>query len=174
MAFLKNILLGLLIAAGASQADLSSESSLGGRHIHEDGDSLDSLRNAPGGNSGNRATWSQTRGKVEVPKASDIVIKGQSCSADDILKVMRWRAAGLHHIYYKFLDKNPGLEGKIVLKISIGADGTVSKVTVKSSTTRNPDFDKEIKDSVNTWPFSKVNAKDVTVTIPIVFLLGPF
>ena len=55
------------------------------------------------------------------------------------------------------------------LKFTIGPDGKVVSMSIKSSTTNNAKFDEEIKKKVSEWNFGEAGAGNTTVTIPFVF-----
>ena len=85
-------------------------------------------------------------------------------------RVLRQRSPGLRLIYRKFIKKNSAntFQGKIVLKLTIAADGTVKKSSIKKSTTGVKSFDEEIRNAASRWTFSKVES-ETTVYVPIRF-----
>lgn len=52
-------------------------------------------------------------------------------------------------------------EGTVVFKVTIGGEGSVEKVQILASNTKNPTFDREFRDSIATWKFPKANGKTV-------------
>ena len=86
-------------------------------------------------------------------------------------RVFRQRSPGLRLIYRKFIKKNSAntFQGKIVLKLTIAADGTVKESSIKKSTTGVKEFDENIRTVVNRWTFSKVNSGTTVVYVPIRF-----
>ena len=100
--------------------------------------------------------------------AGDVKVKGPR-SAADIMKVVEHRTPSLRNIYNKYREKNPGFEGRVVLKFTIGPDGKVVSMSIKSSTSNNAKFDEEIKKKVSEWNFGKADTGNTTVTIPFVF-----
>lgn len=88
-----------------------------------------------------------------------------------IKRVIRQRTPGLRLLYRKFLKKNPdnSFEGVITLKLTIAADGTVKKSSIKNSTTGVKSFDEEIRIAVSRWTFSKVKSGMTVVYVPIRF-----
>ncbi|OWV00222.1 hypothetical protein B7994_08300 [Fibrobacter sp. UWR2] len=85
------------------------------------------------------------------------------------MKVVEHRTPSLRNIYNKYREKNPGFEGRVVLKFTIGPDGKVVSMSIKSSTSNNAKFDEEIKKKVSEWNFGAAGAGNTTVTIPFVF-----
>ncbi|SHK21587.1 TonB family C-terminal domain-containing protein [Fibrobacter sp. UWB12] len=88
-----------------------------------------------------------------------------------IKRVIRQRTPGLRHLYGKFLKKNPdnSFEGEITLKLTIAADGTVKKSSIKKSTTGVKEFDENIRIAVSRWTFPKVKSGTIVVYVPIRF-----
>lgn len=86
-------------------------------------------------------------------------------------RVFRQRSPGLRHIYRKFIKKNSAntFQGKIVLKLTIAADGTVKKSSIKNSTTGVKSFDEEIRNAASRWTFPKVKSGTIVVYVPIRF-----
>ena len=100
--------------------------------------------------------------------AGDVKVKGPR-SAADVMKVVEHRTPALRNIYNKYREKNPAFEGRVVLKFTIGPDGKVVSMSIKSSTSNNAKFDEEIKKKVSEWNFGAAGAGNTTVTIPFVF-----
>ena len=88
-----------------------------------------------------------------------------------VKRVFKQRSPGLRHIYRKFVKKDSAntFQGKIVLKLTIAADGTVKKSSIKKSTTGVKEFDEEIRKAVSRWIFSKVDSGTTVVYVPIHF-----
>ena len=88
-----------------------------------------------------------------------------------VKRVIRQRTPGLRHLYGKFLKKNPdnSFEGEITLKLTIAADGTVKKSSIKNSTTGVKSFDEEIRNAASRWIFSKFKSGKTVVYVPIHF-----
>ena len=112
------------------------------------------------------------KGHVKIPSLSDNDLKnenGANRTASDVMKVFRQRTPGLHHVYNRYLKKNPGFQGKITLKFTIVPNGEISDISIESSTTKNQEFDADIKTAVRRWIFSKVKSGKTTITIPFTF-----
>lgn len=111
----------------------------------------------------------KANGSVKILDLSDLEIaSGSSLEGNSLLLVIKQRTPGLRHLYNKFLKKKLGFEGTIVMTLSIVPDGSVSKVSVKSSTTEFKEFDEEIRTAVSRWKFEK-SAGITSVTIPFEF-----
>lgn len=117
-----------------------------------------SASNGSGGIADGHATAQENEVKAKGPR-----------SAADVMKVVEHRTPSLRNIYNKYREKNPGFEGRVVLKFTIGPDGKVVSMSIKSSTSNNAKFDEEIKKKVSEWNFGAAGAGNTTVTIPFVF-----
>jgi TonB family protein len=71
--------------------------------------------------------------------------------------------------YEKFLKKAPDLSGKITIRFTINAEGSVTKLEVMENTTGNKELEDEIIRKVKMWNFESIPEGDVTVTYPLVF-----
>lgn len=121
-----------------------------------------------GGDNDNGGLASKIKCTIKVPSASEIVVKG-AIDSESVMKVLRQRAPGLRHIYNKFLKKNPGFQGKIVLEFVVDANGRIVQMSVVSSSTGFPEFEDDVVKAVRNWTFPKVDGGNSTVTIPFVF-----
>lgn len=71
--------------------------------------------------------------------------------------------------YEKYLKRDPNLEGKITIRLTIAASGNVISVKVVENTTGNTEFADEIIRKVRMWEFEPVTDGEVTVSYPFVF-----
>jgi TonB family protein len=78
--------------------------------------------------------------------------------------------ASLRMSYEKFLKRDPALAGKITVRFTIGASGTVSAVTILENSTSNTELEHEILSKIRMWQFEAIPEGDVTVTYPFVFM----
>lgn len=67
----------------------------------------------------------------EKSDAGPVVLGGLDHSVAD--RVIKQHLAEIRYAYESALGSNPGLSGKVVIKITIARDGAVSEATVKSS-----------------------------------------
>ena len=118
----------------------------------------------------NDSTRKKPKGFAQTPQKSDIeIVSGGNLAVDSIMKTLKQRNPGLRHIYNKYLRKKPGFAGNVFITLTIADDGSVTKTTIKSSTTAFKEFDEEIARTVIRWIFAKSNGK-TTLTIPFVFM----
>ncbi|MDH7559654.1 MAG: TonB family protein [bacterium] len=73
------------------------------------------------------------------------------------------------YIYNKYLKRNPNLQGKVSLDITITASGLVSKVEVVESTISDREFLNELVNAVRRWRFEPIESGTVVVNYPFVF-----
>ena len=96
---------------------------------------------------------------------------GPSRTDEEIQIVFDKYKAALYRIYNRELRKNPTLQGKMVLRLTIEPDGTVSASKVDSSDMDSPDLDKKIAARVKKFNFgAKEGVPSITILYPIDFL----
>jgi len=76
----------------------------------------------------------------------------------------------LHSLYRHARRSDPGIQGKIVLEITISPAGKVLSVVMVSSELNNPKLESRIISRIKQFKFGEANVKKVTVTYPIEFL----
>jgi TonB family protein len=72
--------------------------------------------------------------------------------------------------YEKFLSRDPNLSGKITIKITIAASGSVTFVKAIENTTGSQELEEEIIRKISMWQFEPVPEGNVTITYPFVFM----
>ena len=96
---------------------------------------------------------------------------GPSRTDEEIQIVFDRYKAALYRIYNRELRKNPTLQGKMVLRLTIEPDGSVSASSVDSSDMDAPDLDKKIAARVKKFNFgAKEGVPTITILYPIDFL----
>jgi TonB family protein len=94
----------------------------------------------------------------------------ESRSQASIQRVIDLESKRLKRVYENWLKRDPTLSGQLKIKFTIMPDGTVSNVSIVSSTTKNPEFDDTILRYVKRWTFPPVEgAGPVEVVFPFVF-----
>jgi outer membrane biosynthesis protein TonB len=86
-----------------------------------------------------------------------------------IAKEVRTRMSAIRACYERALKRNPGLSGKISLRWTITAAGTVTGVDIESDTMGDPDVVSCIKALVGRWRFPAPAGGTVEVSFPFVF-----
>jgi len=96
---------------------------------------------------------------------------GPSRTDEEIQIVFDRYKAALYRIYNRELRKNPTLQGKMVLRLTIEPDGKVSACAVDSSDMDAPALDKKIAARVKKFNFgAKDGVPSITILYPIDFL----
>jgi protein TonB len=91
-------------------------------------------------------------------------------SADEIERVFQQNKGGIFNLYNRALRKNPSLEGKVVIELTISPDGQVTEVKVLSSELGDETLERKLIVKIKKFKFSKANVAEITVTYPIDFL----
>ncbi len=107
-----------------------------------------------------------SRGKVTRGKGS----KGPMRDQNEIELVFQKNKGAINRIYQRALRRDPTLQGKLVLELTIAPDGKVTRVRIISSELNNPALEKKIVARVKMFRFRKRNVETVTVRYPIDFL----
>ncbi len=96
---------------------------------------------------------------------------GPSRTDEEIQIVFDKYKAALYRIYNRELRKNPTLQGKMVLRLTIQPNGSVSACTVDSSDMDSASLDKKIAARVKKFNFGvKEDVPAITILYPIDFL----
>lgn len=96
---------------------------------------------------------------------------GPSRTDEEIQIVFDRYKASLYRIYNRELRNNPALQGKMVLKITIEPDGSVSLAQVESSDMDSPTLNSKIVARVKRFNFGpKAGVPTITILYPIDFL----
>nr|WP_237457365.1 AgmX/PglI C-terminal domain-containing protein [Pseudomaricurvus sp. HS19] len=96
---------------------------------------------------------------------------GPSRTDEEIQIVFDRYKAALYRIYNRELRNNPLLKGKMVLKLTIEPDGSVSFATVESTNMDSPSLSSEVISRVKRFNFGpKDGVPPVTILYPIDFL----
>ena len=96
---------------------------------------------------------------------------GPSRTDEEIQIVFDRYKAALYRIYNRELRKNPTLQGKLVLKLTIEPDGKVSACSLESSDMEAPTLERKIVERVKKFNFGpKESVPAITILYPIDFL----
>jgi len=106
-------------------------------------------------------------------RAGRAVVMG-SVSAATIRSVFRRYQPKIRHVYEKALKRSPALTGKIVVKLTIGADGKVAKTEITQDTLQDASLAAELLKVLSRMRFPKPKGGgSMVVTYPFVFAPGP-
>lgn len=99
--------------------------------------------------------------------------KTEDLSNKEVLEIIKRTVesylGGLRYSYNKLLRKNPDLQGRITVAITINPKGQVEDAKVTESTMNSPEMESEIVAKIKHWNFPAILRKTTTVTYPFVF-----
>ena len=91
-------------------------------------------------------------------------------AAEDLKLVFDQNKSQLHTLYNRERRRHPGLKGRIVLELTIDAEGKVVAVTIVSSELGNEALERRLVARIKQFEFGPSPLGTVTVTYPIEFL----
>jgi hypothetical protein len=96
---------------------------------------------------------------------------GPSRTDEEIQIVFDRYKASFYRLYNRELRNNPALQGKMVLRLTIEPDGSVSMCALQSTDMNAPDLSTQVVNRVRTINFgAKEGVQAVTIVYPIDFL----
>jgi len=107
--------------------------------------------------------------KVKAGVQTESFTSQGSLDADAIRQVVQKHIRGVKFCYEKQLANNPELEGKVVIRFTIGESGRVTKFDVEDTTLNNAEVEACILKRVRRWRFPQPDEGPVTVSYPFVF-----
>lgn len=94
----------------------------------------------------------------------------KSRSEEEIALVFEKNKGAIFSLYNRALRRDPTLQGKVVLELSIDANGRVVKCRMISSELHNPSLERKLIARIKLFRFQSKPVKTITVTYPIDFL----
>ncbi|HVQ11953.1 MAG TPA: AgmX/PglI C-terminal domain-containing protein [Vicinamibacterales bacterium] len=95
---------------------------------------------------------------------------GPSRTDEEIQIVFDRYKAALYRLYNRELRRDPTLQGKMILRLTIEPDGSVSFCQLHSSDMNAPDLSAQVVGRVKTFDFGAKEVPAVTIVYPIDFL----
>ena len=92
-----------------------------------------------------------------------------SRSEEEIAMVFDRNKGAIYALYTRALRDKPDLQGKLVLELTIGADGSVMKCAVVSSELNDPELERKLVARIKLFRFEAKDVGTITVTKPIDF-----
>jgi periplasmic protein TonB len=92
-----------------------------------------------------------------------------SRSEEEIALVFDRNKGAIDALYARALRDKPNLQGKLVLELTIGADGSVTRCEVVSSELNDPELERKLAARVRLFRFEAKDVGTITVTKPIDF-----
>jgi TonB family protein len=105
-----------------------------------------------------------------VAKAAAVKAQGGGSAEENVTIVFDRNKGSLYSLYERERRNTQGLQGKIVLQITISPAGDVVDVKIISSELNSPELESRILSRVKTFKFNINATKDTVVTYPIEFL----
>jgi TonB family protein len=94
---------------------------------------------------------------------------GEIRSDADLMATVRKYAPGIQFCYDNELKKQPGLGGKLVVSVTVAADGRVTDATIVKDTVRSAALTGCALAQIQAWKFPRVPEGTVTFQAPFVF-----
>ena len=134
-------------------------------------------RNTGGGALESRAT-TQVRSPVSGASGGSTVADGGNGkgerragrSIEEIQMVFDRNKGAIYSVYNRALRKDPTLQGKVVLRLTIAPSGKVTLCELVSSELHDPVLGQKISQRVKLFDFGAKDVSEVTLTYPIDFL----
>jgi outer membrane biosynthesis protein TonB len=95
---------------------------------------------------------------------------GLSRTDEEIQIVFDQHKASLYRLYNRELRRDPTLQGKIILRLTIQPDGSVSMCQVQSTEINAPELAAQVAERVRGFNFGAKDVPAVTIVYPIDFL----
>ena len=119
-------------------------------------------------------TTTQVTSAVLAKQAEDKVQRGTgsgkaSRSEEEIALVFDRNKGAIYALYTRALRDKPDLQGKVVLELTIGADGSIQRCDVISSELNDPELERKLVARVKSFRFEAKDVGTITVTKPIDF-----
>jgi TonB family protein len=92
-----------------------------------------------------------------------------SRSADEIALVFTRNKGAIDMMYARATRDNPGLQGKVVVELTIAPSGEVTSVRIVSSELNDSDFENKLKARIMLFKFEPKDVATLTATKPIDF-----
>lgn len=116
----------------------------------------------------------QVTSAVLAQQAQDKVQRGTgsgkaSRSEEEIALVFDRNKGAIHSLYTRALRDKPDLQGKVVLELTIAADGSIVRCEIVSSELNDPELERKLVARVKSFRFEAKDVGTITVTKPIDF-----
>lgn len=129
-------------------------------------------RDTGGAGLAGRATTKVATPVAAVGSSGPRVVKGGSApsrSREEIELVFDQNKGSIFALYNRALRRDPTLQGKVVLELTIDPSGTVSECRILSSEIQDPEMERKLIQRVKMFRFQDKDVATVTTTKPIDF-----
>lgn len=139
------------------------------------GGGIDDLLSGLSEGGGGGGDYELKKSSVTIQSPSGITGAGSTSGqrqSNVIRSVVESHRIGIEYAYKKYLKSDPTLQGKITVQFVISADGSISKVSIISSTVGHSGLETDIVSQIYSWRFPAITEGSVTVVYPFVFTPG--
>lgn len=105
-----------------------------------------------------------------VAKASSSSTRSATRSQEEIERVFQKNKGAIFSIYNRELRKDPSLQGKVIVELTIASNGRVTKCVIVSSELGHDKLEKRLISKIKKFQFASKNVPVITVSYPIDFL----
>lgn len=105
-----------------------------------------------------------------IAKASSNKSRGAKRSQEEIERIFQKNKGAIFSIYNRELRKDPSLQGKVVVELTIAPNGSVTKCVLVSSELGHQKLEKRLVSKIKKFKFASKNVSAITVNYPIDFL----
>jgi len=113
--------------------------------------------------------------QVVSPGDENLEVAGENApvrSNEEIKLVFDLNKGKLNKLYNRALRKNPALEGKVVLQLSIDPSGEVTDCSIVSSELHDPRLERKLVARILLFDFGPKDVDAITITYPLAFYPG--
>lgn len=151
-----------------TSAVLTAKASQGSGGINTDALS----QNTGGQQLASRSTTNVTSTIPSRPSSSKRSGSGRAASRgeEEIERVFQQNKGAIFSLYNRELRRDPTLQGKVVIELTIAANGKVVNCRIVSSELNNPELERKLVSRIKLFRFAAKDVAQVTVSYPIDFL----
>ncbi len=108
-------------------------------------------------------------GDAEAAQTTAAAARGASRSREEIEQVFDRNRGAIYAIYNRALREDPTLQGKLLLRLTIAPDGSVTDCEVLESELNDPELERRLVQRILLFQFEAKDVAPVTTTKPIEF-----
>ncbi len=104
------------------------------------------------------------------PKSARKKGRAASRSIEEIQIVFDKNKSAIYSLYNRALRKDPTLQGKLIIRLTIAPSGKITKIDLVSSELGDPALERKLVQRIKMFNFGTKSVDSVTITYPIDFL----
>ncbi|MDR0305103.1 MAG: TonB family protein [Chitinispirillales bacterium] len=117
--------------------------------------------------------WESYNSFNSVKEAAEAVETTGGRSKSSIMRVVHQNTTGLNYTYNQRLGNNPGMSGRVKVKLAIDEFGKVISCQLVSSTTKDNTFDQTVIEKVKAWNFGRIDVPNDVTEFEYEFVFSP-